>query len=216
VVAVSFEGAACVWGLQLRGGPEAAAGQRGRNVAGTPFDLLFFNSGGSGARPRADGLSATAFPSGIRALPVEAVEQVAPVVIWRKELLADSGGAGARRGGLGQRVEVGTVDGAPFAVFAMFDRVDHPARGRSGGAAGSPGRVYLDDGTALAAKGKQIIPPGRRLCIDLPGGGGYGSPADRPRASIAADLTAGLISAHAAESLYGAPLASGGNTDKGE
>jgi N-methylhydantoinase B/oxoprolinase/acetone carboxylase alpha subunit len=193
--------------LQLRGGPEAAAGQRGRNFAGEPFDLLFFNSGGSGARPRADGLSATAFPSGIRALPVEAVEQVAPVVIWRKELLTDSGGAGAHRGGLGQHVEVGTVDGAPFAVFAMFDRVAHPARGRSGGAGGSCGRVYLDDGTPLAAKGKQIVGAGRRLCVDLPGGGGYGDPSARAPAALAADLAAGLVSQEAAERVYGVNLA---------
>ena len=53
-----------------------------------------FNSGGGGARPTLDGLSATAFPSGVMTMPVEATEQVGPVIVWRKELRPDSGGAG--------------------------------------------------------------------------------------------------------------------------
>jgi N-methylhydantoinase B/oxoprolinase/acetone carboxylase alpha subunit len=208
---IPAEGASCVWGLQLRGGPEIAAPVRpARNAPALRYDVLFFNSGGAGARPSHDGLSATAFPSGIRALPIEAVEQVAPIVIWRKELLADSGGAGARRGGLGQRVEVGAVDGAPFAVFAMFDRVANAARGREGGGAGAPGAVRLDDGAILAAKGKQIVPAERRLVVDLPGGAGHGDPHRRPVEAVAADLAAGLIGAEAAAAVYGVAVAPDG------
>ncbi len=118
---VPAEGASCNWGLQLRGIAERR-----------PFNILFFNAGGTGARPSQDGLSATSFPSGIRSIPVEICETVAPIVIHRKELI-DSGGKGRYRGGLGQRVEVGTIDGSPFELFAVFDRVDHPARGRAGG-----------------------------------------------------------------------------------
>jgi N-methylhydantoinase B len=61
----------------------------------------------------------------------------------------------------------------------MFDRVDNPARGREGGADGAAGRVHLDDGTKLKTKGRQFVPEGRRLVIELPGGGGYGAPAER-------------------------------------
>ncbi len=210
---VPAEGASCVWGLQLRGGPEigGASDERQHNAPPPRYDVLFFNCGGSGARPTLDGLSATAFPSGIRALPIEAVEQVAPIVVWRKELLADSGGGGARRGGLGQRVEVGSADGAAFAVFAMFDRVDHAARGRAGGGAGARGSVRLDDGTKLNAKGKQIVPAGRRLIVDLPGGAGYGDPHRRPAEAVAADLASGLVGADAAKSVYGVAVARDGS-----
>ena len=126
------EGAACLWGIQIRGGPEVTAriGRPGGNVSAQRYEVLSFNSGGSGARPGQDGMSATAFPSGVRAMSSELFETLAPIVVWRKELRADSGGVGETRGGLGQTGEVGTVDGAPFALYAMFDRVDHPARGR--------------------------------------------------------------------------------------
>jgi N-methylhydantoinase B/oxoprolinase/acetone carboxylase alpha subunit len=197
-------GASCFWGIQARGGPEiGAAPGANRDTEARSFDVLFFNSGGSGARSRDDGLSATAFPSGVRALPVEAIETRAPVVVWRKELRPDSGGAGTARGGLGQTVEVGTRDGAPFAVFAMFDRVDNPARGRMTGDSGAPGTVVRADGTALKAKGRQIVPAGDRLRIDLPGGGGHGDPLNRPVEAVAADVAEGYVSREAAEIHYG-------------
>jgi N-methylhydantoinase B/oxoprolinase/acetone carboxylase alpha subunit len=199
---IPAEGASCVWGIQLRGGPEAEAGGAS-NRRSAPFDVIFFNSGGSGARPTKDGLSGTAFPSGVKALPIEAVETLAPVVVWRKELLADSGGPGEFRGGLAQRLEVGTLDGAPFAVFAMYDRVRHPARGRSGGGAGGAGTVALDDGGPIAAMGKQVIGPDRRLCLDLPGGGGFGEPSRRTLAALARDVAEGYVTAEAARRDYG-------------
>src|SRR5256885_12393383 len=60
--------------------------------AGTQFMTMSFHSGGAGARPHQDGLSATPFPSGVRNVPVEATEAITPLVIWRKELRPDSGG----------------------------------------------------------------------------------------------------------------------------
>jgi 5-oxoprolinase (ATP-hydrolysing)/N-methylhydantoinase A len=178
---IPSEGAACNWGLQLRGD------------ASDPFEILFFNAGGSGARPVRDGLSATAFPSGIRSIPVEVCETAAPIVIWRKELLPDSGGAGRARGGLGQRVEVGTRSGAPFQVFGIFDRVAHPARGRAGGGNGAPGRVMLRSGQPLRAMGLQTVPAGEVLRIDVPGGAGHGPAAERSREAVLDDLREGLI-----------------------
>ena len=56
---------------------------------------------------------------------------------------------------------------------------DHPARGRNGGGGGAPGTVRLTSGKTLKTKGKQIIPAGERLLMELPGGGGYGDPAER-------------------------------------
>jgi N-methylhydantoinase B/oxoprolinase/acetone carboxylase alpha subunit len=202
---IPAEGASCIWSLQLRGGPEA---QRSAGIAAdappaTAFSLLSFNSGGSGARARKDGLSATAFPSGVRGTSVEALENLAPVVVWCKELMLDSGGAGRQRGGLGQIVDVGTIDGAPFFVFAMFDRVLFPARGSDGGQPGMVGAALLDNGETLRIKGKQLVPAGRRLQLCLPGGGGVGDPLERDLERVDADVRAGLVSREEALRLYG-------------
>jgi N-methylhydantoinase B len=122
-------------------------------AGGTPFNVLSFHSGGTGARPTKDGLSATAFPSGVRSVPVEIVESIAPVVVWRKEYRTDSGGPGRMRGGLGHVMEIASAENAPFAVFAMFERIEHPARG-AGGHDGAPGRVSLASGKPLRGKGQ--------------------------------------------------------------
>ncbi len=182
------EGAACNWGLQLRG----ERGQPGGEPQ-PPFEILFFNAGGSGARPASDGLSATCFPSGIRAIPVEICENFAPIVIWRKELLPASGGAGRLRGGLGQRVEVSTRDGRAFQFFGLFDRVRNPARGRDGGADGAPGWVGLVSGRALQSLGLQTVPAGEVLRIDVPGGGGYGPPEERDPEAHRHDVEQGYM-----------------------
>ncbi len=146
-----------------------------------PVEVLMFNSGGSGARPQLDGLTATAFPSGVMTMSAEATEQVGPIVIWRKEIRDGSGGAGQFRGGLGQVIEIGATDGYQLEFSAMFDRVDHPAKGRAGGADGAPGRVSLDDGSPFRSKGKQTVPAERHVVLELPGGGGYGPPERRDR-----------------------------------
>ncbi len=166
-------------------------------------EVLTFNSGGSGARPKFDGLNATAFPSGVMTMPVEATEHTGPVIIWRKELRADSGGAGAKRGGLGQSMEIGATEGHEFDFSAMFDRVDHPARGRAGGQAGGATLLGLDDQTRLRAKGKQFVPPGRKVMLACPGGGGYGEPKQRDRTAVSRDLAYGYISVDAARRVYG-------------
>jgi len=211
---VPAEGAACLWGAQLRGGPsiDLGAAQRSNRV-GTVFDVLFFNSGGSGGRPFADGMSATAFPSGVRALPVEAVETTAPIVVWKKEFRPGSAGAGRHRGGLGQIVEVGTLDGSPMGVFAMFDRVASAPRGRAGGADGASGKVELASGASLRAMGYQVVPADDRLRLSLPGGAGWGDPLGRPPEKVAADVADGLIARDAAARDYGVVLDAAGAAD---
>ena len=189
---VPAEGASCNWTVQLRRGPDQA-------IAGAPtFDTVFFNTGGSGARSRLDGLSATAFPSGVKAMPVEVVEYGAPIVVWRKELLADSGGAGQCRGGLGLKIEIGARHSAPFSLLAMFERMEHAAQGRGGGRAGARGRVYLLSGQELRGKGLQSIPPNSRLILETPGGGGYGEPRQRAPEQLRQDISFELVTREAA------------------
>ena len=208
---VQAEGSAGIWGIQARGGRELSDIEVASALP--TFDLLFFNSGGTGARPTSDGLSATGFPSGVQSLPTEAVENFAPVIIWRKEFRPSSGGAGKWRGGLGQSVEFSVVDDSSFAVFAMFDRVVNPARGRKGGFDGICGRVVTSNGKKLKAKGKQVVQSGDRLVIDVPGGAGYGKPIHRNPIYVLEDFKLGLIDAKTAKLVYGVAFTSGGAID---
>lgn len=166
-------------------------------------EVLTFNSGGAGARPELDGMNATAFPSGVMTMPVEATENIGPIIIWRKELRADSGGAGRHRGGLGQYMDVGAREGHEFNISAMFDRVHHPARGRRGGGDGAPTKIGQDDGTPMQGKGRQFVPHGRVVQLAFPGGAGYGPVAERDRDAIRRDLAGGYISVDTARDEYG-------------
>ncbi len=200
---VAAEGSSALWNPPLRGGSQVSGQARPGRPVVDDFEVITFNSGGTGARATLDGLDATAFPSGVRTMPVEATENVAPVVIWRKELRPDSAGAGRQRGGCGQIMEIATKGDLEFAVNAIFDRVGNPPRGRAEGGDGAAGVVALRSGTKLRTKGFQIIPDGEHLVLLMPGGGGYGDPRERSREAVARDLRDGLISAEAARTLYG-------------
>jgi N-methylhydantoinase B len=206
------EGSASLWNVQLRGGP-AVGGAADFDSEIPAFDLLHFNAGGMGARPTKDGLSATAFPSGIRGIPVEATEAISPVVFWRKEFREGSGGPGTYRGGCGQVIEIGGIDGIPFDVLAMFERVDNAPRGRNGGHKGLPGKVYLGSGSALRPKGQQHVPANDSLVLELAGGGGFGDPATRDPNQVARDVRNGLVSTESGENDYRVKLFPDGSVD---
>ena len=183
------EGASCIWNPVLRSAPVGASGG---NADATPFVVNPIFNGGTGARPAKDGLSTTAFPSGVRTTPTEINEATAPLVFTRREYRRASGGAGEHRGGLGQVIEVAHAQGAPFVISKMFDRIRHPARGRRGGQDGAPGRVYIKDGAELRGKGQDTIPAGATLVMETPGGGGSGDPAKRSPDALQADEEAAL------------------------
>jgi N-methylhydantoinase B len=195
---VNAEGSSALWNPPLRGGAQVS----GAAAELPDFEIITFNSGGTGARPTKDGLDGTAFPSGVRTMPVEATENVAPVIIWQKQLRPDSAGAGRTRGGFGQIMEIGTKGEKEFAVNAIFDRVANAPKGRDGGGDGAAGWVGLTDGTVLRTKGFQVIPKGKRLLLKMPGGGGLGDPATRPRELVERDVADGLVSAEAAAGVY--------------
>ncbi len=204
---VTAEGSSCLWNPPLRGGGSvsgqaASSGARGNRAVPPDFEVITFNSGGTGARPTSDGLDGTAFPSGVRTMPVEATENVAPVIFWRKELTIDSGGAGRTRGGCGPVMEIGVKGELEFAVNAVFDRVANPPKGRDGGHSGQAGGVHLASGAVLRTKGFQIVPEGERLLLQLPGGGGMGDPATRDAMLVARDVRDGLVSVARARDTY--------------
>jgi N-methylhydantoinase B len=196
---VPAEGTSNLWTLNLIAGHGLTGIGR---AAGTPFMVNSFHSGGAGARPRQDGLSATPFPSGVRNVPVEATEAITPLLIWRKELRQDSGGIGRQRGGLGQVMEIGSREEAPFGIFARFERVTYPARGRHGGGPGQTGRLSLKSGTELKPKGLSVVPSGDRLVVEMPGGGGIGPAKDRDPRAVRRDVRLGYVSCERARDDY--------------
>ena len=214
---VPAEGAGTMWNPMLRGGlsavdPESAAtGRVTRN-----FDSILFNTGGTGARPNIDGLSTVAFPSGVRTVPTEVVESTTPLIIWRKEFREGSGGAGQFRGGLGQSIELGTQDDAAFSIAAMFERTNHPAKGRAGGRDGAAGTVTTSAGRKLSPKGRQYLKPDERVLLGLPGGGGIGAGWLRPAEAVREDYMDELINADNARAEYGVALSAKGDIDQVE
>jgi N-methylhydantoinase B len=194
---VPAEGTSCLWNLNVRGETQAGSG------GNYGFMMAVTSNGGTGARPDKDGLSATAYPSGVRGTPVEIAESQTPLIFWKKELRPGSGGAGRTQGGHGQIIEIGSGVDRPWDILAAFDRIDHPARGRDGGRDGAAGYVGLASGQKFRGKGFQLVPPGERLVVLTPGGGGIGAPAERAAEHVARDLTDELVSEETARDLYG-------------
>ena len=196
------ESAGSIWVLPFANGGDGAGRAAGANAS--RFNVMNVGMGGTGARPGKDGLSVTAFPSGVGAIPVEVTESESPLVFWRKEFLPDSGGAGAFRGGLGQVIEVGSTEEHPFTVSAAtFDRMRNPPRGRDGGEPGRSGTARLASGPQFDDKAVHTVPPGDRLIVELPGGGGLGHPRRRDPKRIRADLEAGYITPEGARRDFG-------------
>jgi N-methylhydantoinase B len=212
---VTAEGASALWNPPLRGGSSVSGQARGNKPVIGDFEVITFNSGGTGARPTRDGLNATAFPSGVRTMPVEATENVAPVIIWRKELKPDSGGAGRTRGGMGQILEIATKGDLEFAVNASFDRIANAPKGRNGGADGAAGVVKQKSGALLRTKGFQIVPDGERLVLELPGGAGMGDPVTRDPEMVGRDVKDGLVTVENAHAIYRVTIGQDGSVDEG-
>ncbi|MEM7733007.1 MAG: hydantoinase B/oxoprolinase family protein, partial [Pseudomonadota bacterium] len=198
---VPAEGASCLYDVPLRHTPEAA------RDGGQTFALELVYNGGTGARPTLDGLSATAFPSGVWGSQVEPTEATAPIRITRRELRPDSGGAGQYRGGLGQHIEMTSSHGEDFLVFLVFlsvERIRFPAAGRHGGGPGAKGRIRIGvDGADLPSKGEFRVPGNKPIILETPGGGGFGDPTARDTNAVQHDVKTGLVSSEAAKILYG-------------
>ena len=184
---VPAEGASCLWNITFRGKTD-----RGPNN-NSLFAVTAVVNGGTGARPNKDGLSATAYPSGVRGTPVEINEAVAPLLFLKKEYNPGSGGKGKFNGGLGQVIEIKSAIDEDMDLLASFDRIKFPARGRSHGENGNAGQVSIKNKRKLNGKGTQLIKAGEILQIFTPGGGGLGSYSDRDKELIETDIENELI-----------------------
>lgn len=171
---------------------------------GRPFTCVWFSAGGTGALATRDGLSATAFPSGIAGTPVEVIEALSPIVIRRRELRRDSGGPGTFRGGLGQVMQVAVRTDRPFVFSGLYERIAFPAPGLHGGAPGAPGAVSTNDpSVTVRPKTRALVPAGTEITLCLPGGGGYGPPSQRDPARVLEDVRNGYVSVERARADYG-------------
>jgi N-methylhydantoinase B len=163
--------------------------------------------GGFGARPTKDGINTVA--SGISNTmntPIEVLEMSFPVRVEYYELVADSGGAGRHRGGLGAR-RAWRILGNESRATVCCERTKSPPFGLLGGKAGTPARISVvdPDGTerTLNSKGSFNAPADSLVVFEVPGSGGYGPPQERSAGEIEADLLDGYVSPEGAGRDYG-------------
>jgi N-methylhydantoinase B len=170
---------------------------------GEHFSFTWFSAGGTGALARQDGLSATAYPSGIAGVPAEVIETLAPLVVRRRELRADSGGPGTHRGGLGQIMEIEVLTDEPYLFSGLYERTKFPAPGLAGGRDGRTGRLEADRDIDLEPKVTRVLPADTIVTLAMPGGGGFASPYRRAPAQVLDDVRNGYVTAEAAKADYG-------------
>lgn len=197
--------------VQAAGGAMSYLTVYGHDAGGRAFHSYFFCGGGMAASARSDGASACIYPSSASNIPVELFEVRVPMLVQRKELIRDSGGPGARRGGLGQRVVLSPLPGygRPINVGLQPHRHVHAPFGLFGAHAGSRSRVAID-GRELtpeelkAGKGFLTVSADEEVLLDTAGGGGFGDPRERDREALARDVEEGLVSDAAAAEGYAA------------
>jgi N-methylhydantoinase B len=139
---------------------------------------------------------------------METYEQLYPITVRRHELRTDGGGPGCHRGGTGVEFEV-DIEAAAEYSFRGEGTTRPTGLGVEAGQAGAIGEVRITgpDGASYCPDPyclKELGPV--RLTVRSPGGGGFGSPFERPVESVVRDVHDGLVSREAAESDYGVVL----------
>ena len=175
---------------------------QGRHSDGRDIATLYFTSGGFGALKGRDGGNTVPGPSNMAIVPVEVWESLTTMTIEKKAMLADSGGAGEARGGLGQEVVMRNDSGHPMTIFCMAARTEFPPLGQGGGAEGRPREARIN-GRPVHPKGQYVLAPGDRVTLVQAGGGGFGDPASRSRSAILEDLADGFVTAEGVARDYG-------------
>ncbi|HWF76231.1 MAG TPA: hydantoinase B/oxoprolinase family protein, partial [Caulobacteraceae bacterium] len=148
---------------------------QGKRETGEAFTSSMFNySGGMGARLTKPGPSATCYPTGVAAVPVEILEASMPIVFDRRELRLGSGGKGRSTGGDGQVIGFHMRTNQPWLLNAVPSRLDRGPEGLDGGGEGAAGR-FLVNGKPMSEGKKMTMQPGDVVVLETPGGGGYGA-----------------------------------------
>ena len=145
----------------------------GSSTAGRRWDYYETLGGGMGAGAAGGGLSAVhTHMTNTLNTPVEVLESRFPLRVREYAVRRGSGGAGGvRAGGDGLVREFEFLDAAEISL--LTERRLYPPWGLAGGAPGIAGRNLLN-GEVLPPKCHRHVSAGDRLCIETPGGGGYG------------------------------------------
>ncbi|MBV6505028.1 MAG: Acetophenone carboxylase delta subunit [Syntrophorhabdaceae bacterium] len=179
----------------------------GRRKDGKPWHSVIIRGGGMGASAKNDGNYVYIFPANGANTPVEIFESDTPLVVEKRELLADSGGVGKMKGGLGKREVFKVPDDSyapmpPINLGIQSGRYIYPAEGLFGGKSGAKAQ-FLVNGVQGNSYGLTQLKSGDVVTIDAPGGGGYGNPSEREPQIVLHDVIEGYVSIEEAKSEYG-------------
>ncbi|MFC1902889.1 hydantoinase B/oxoprolinase family protein [Chloroflexota bacterium] len=179
----------------------------GRRCNGKRFYSVVVRGGGLGASYSLDGRSCVIFPANAGNVPCEIFESDSPIIMEKRELLCDSGGAGKMRGGLGRELVFRIPDDeyapiSPVSLGIQGGRFKHPAEGLFGGKLGAKA-VFLVNGTPGDPAGLTQLKPGDVVTFHNPGGGGYGDPLERDPEIVEQDVMKGYVSLEKAREDYG-------------
>ncbi len=164
----------------------------------------FFQAGALGASATRDGPNAKFFPIKAYHTPVERFEFDTGLVVEEKSLRVDKGGAGRRRGGLGQRLVFHNPSSDPVNFTFYRPQLRHPPRGYEGGMPGTVGRIRVN-GKPLT-HGVMRLGPGDEATLETPCGAGFGPPHERDPELVRRDVDQGYVSATSAREIYGVAL----------
>lgn len=176
--------------------------------SGRPYVYLETIGGGFGGRAAKDGKDGVQVHiTNTSNLPVEAIEMEYPLMVHSYSLLADSGGAGKNRGGMGLRRVISPL-GHPCTFSGAGERFSHQPWGIFGGQAGASGRfLHIDKKgrvTPLDIKPASVhVEDGEQIVIESPGAGGYGNPKERPVDRLQEDCRSAKFTAEFLRSHYG-------------
>jgi N-methylhydantoinase B len=176
--------------------------------------------GGSGGRPREDGIDGTmVMLNFLKNVPTEVLEREMPeILIWRYALRPDSGGAGEFRGGTGIEIEFETSIANTTVTSRCMERYIFPPPGRMGGLPGATGYTTLNPGSNRESDIGKIdfleIEQGSRILIGTQGGGGFGDPLVRSTRAVHEDVLNGLVSRSAALADYAVIIGADGTLDE--
>ena len=198
---------------RIAGGSGSAALVLGGRVAQSDRAFVHYEifSGGTGARSGKDGVSATAFHlSNCKTAPIEIIESEFPTRVERFEMIADSGGAGEWRGGLGFVRDYRILtDEVRFSMRTDKHAVEPfgSDRGLPGGKGACVVNPKTKDAKHLPSRfGDHRLQRNDTIRVERPGGGGLGNPFKRPVDKVVEDVRQGYVSIERAQSQYGVTL----------
>ncbi len=186
---------------------------------GAPFKANDSGHGGWGAGATHDGAGPfrTMAHGDTRLIPIELQESMYPYRVEEFCLRQDSGGPGKWRGGLGFDKQYVLL--APCELWANFDRIGCPPWGVQGAKAAKAGQVLIfKDGkqeAKLLYKTENCpLQAGDRVRMATGGGGGYGSPSERPVELVQRDVIRGFVSLESARDDYGVVIEADGRASR--